>query len=427
MTDTIVALATAPGRAGVAVVRLSGPEAFDIASDFCNLPPVRKAALRILRDRDGNTIDQALVLAFDSEQSFTGERTVEFQTHGSPAVIDYLIGEITRDDRARIAMPGEFTRRALENDNLTLTEVEGLADLISAETEAQLSQAQSVFFGDASAVIENWRADLLRAMALIESTIDFADEDVPEDVSHEVSALLSGVEASFQKELSGYSAARKIRDGFVVAIVGRPNAGKSTLINAIAKREVALTSEIAGTTRDVLEVRVDLGGLAVTFLDTAGIRTSTDVIEMAGVERARQRAIEADLRIFLSDDGQFELQELYQQGDISVISKIDLHGGTDGISAVTGYGIGSFLETISKSLSNISSQAGSFSHARQNQAVIRAQSFLKAAQDAILVDDDIEIVAESLRLSVRSLDELIGRIGVEEILGEVFASFCIGK
>ncbi|RME15226.1 MAG: tRNA uridine-5-carboxymethylaminomethyl(34) synthesis GTPase MnmE, partial [Alphaproteobacteria bacterium] len=301
-TDTIFALASARGKAGVAVIRVSGPRAFESCREICRSVPEHRG-LRVLHAADGGPIDKALVLTFTKGRSFTGEETVEYHVHGAVAVIDALLRRLGGQKGLRMAEPGEFTRRALENGRLGLDEVEGLADLIEAETEAQRRQALRVFSGALGELAESWRRALIRAEALVEATIDFADEEVPTDVSGEVLELLDEVEAGLSREIEGVSIAERIRDGFEVAIVGPPNAGKSTLLNALAGREAAITSEIAGTTRDVIEVRMDVGGLPVTFLDTAGLRESGDSVERIGIERAIDRANAADLRVFLLGDG----------------------------------------------------------------------------------------------------------------------------
>ncbi|NBB81637.1 MAG: tRNA uridine-5-carboxymethylaminomethyl(34) synthesis GTPase MnmE, partial [Verrucomicrobia bacterium] len=298
--DTIFALSTAPGKAGVAIIRVSGAAAFQAVEPLVDsLPAPRRSGLRSVKSPDGDVLDTALVLTFEAGHSFTGETTVEIQCHGSRAVVSAILDALGRQDGLRPAQPGEFTRRALENEMLDLAQVEGLADLIDAETEAQRKQAVRVLSGQLGARAEEWRRKLIRAAALLEATIDFADEEVPEDVSPEVSELLESVRAELDKEIAGVGSAERIREGFEVAIVGAPNVGKSTLLNVLAGRDAAITSEVAGTTRDVIEVRMDLSGLPVTLLDTAGLRTTEDEVESIGVDLAMKRAKAADLRVFL--------------------------------------------------------------------------------------------------------------------------------
>lgn len=427
--DTIFALSTAPGKAGVAIVRVSGPSAFASAEQLCGvLPSPRNAALRRLTGADGTVLDQALVLVFEAGHSFTGEDVAEFHCHGSPAIVSAIVSELSQQPDLRSAEPGEFTRRALENGQLDLAQVEGLADLIKAETEAQRRQALRVFSGELGARTERWRQDLIRAAALVEATIDFADEDVPVDVSPEVTALLSGVRSELERDASGVDAAERIRSGFEVAIVGAPNVGKSTLLNALAGREAAITSEHAGTTRDVIEVRMDLGGLPVTFLDTAGLRETKDEVENIGINRARMRAEQADLRVFLIDSGE-DIEIKRENDDICLLAKGDLSSDpANSISGKTGLGVSQLIDNIREILEKRAVGVGVATHLRHQQAMERASLHLTAAEDLFQQGTDVsDLAAEEMRTAIRALDSLVGRIDVENLLDEIFASFCLGK
>lgn len=426
--DTIFAQASAPGRAGVAVIRISGPRAFAIAQEIIGKRPEgRDTVLRNLHGADGEVIDQALVLSFVGPNSFTGEDVIELHLHGSIAVVRAMLSLLSTFDETRLADAGEFTRRALENGKLDLAQVEGLADLIEAETEAQRKQAVRVLSGHLGRRVETWRAHLIRAAALLEATIDFADEEVPVDVTPEVAALLSDVGSDLKAEIAGTLVAERVRHGFEVAIIGAPNAGKSTLLNALAGRDAAITSEIAGTTRDVIEVRMDLGGLPVTLLDTAGLRESEDQIEAIGIGRARERAALADLRVFLMEPEE-DLGVAMQPGDIAVRPKADLTESGDGVSGRTGLGIDALIAKVQDTLSKRSSTIGLATHERHRVALQKAASSL-AEVDVILRQgpDAYDLAAEELRYAIRRLESLVGLIGVENLLDEIFSSFCVGK
>ncbi len=428
--DTIFALASARGKAGVSVIRISGPRAHDAMVRLAgDLPEARKASLRTLHESGGAVLDEALILRFDAGHSFTGEDSGEFQVHGSAAVVNAVIRELSQLDGLRLAEPGEFTRRALENDRLDLARVEGLADLIDAETEAQRKQALRVFSGALGEKAEAWRRDLIRAAALIEATIDFADEDVPVDVRPEVESLLEGVIGELSRELEGVGAAERVRDGFEVALVGAPNTGKSTLLNYLAGREAAITSEVAGTTRDVIEVRMDIQGIPVTILDTAGLRETGDTVESIGVERTLQRAGQADLRVFLIDREGEQPPMQVAKDDLVLLGKADLRGASaDGVSGVTGQGVRPMLAQIAAQLEGRVARVGVAIKERHRMAITRALGGLTATRP-LLVDlpDSADLAAEELRGAIAALDSLVGRVDVEHILDEIFASFCIGK
>lgn len=427
--DTIFALSTAQGKAGVAIIRLSGPAAHDaIATLASDVPPTRIASLRVLRASDGTRLDEALVLIFPHGQSFTGEESAEIHCHGSIATVSAILDNLGKNAGLRPAEPGEFTRRALENGRLDLSQVEGLADLIEAETEAQRKQALRVLSGDLGHQAESWRLKLIRAAALLEATIDFADEDVPVDVSPEVLELITTVQEALRQEIGGVATAERIRSGFEVAIVGAPNVGKSTLLNALAGRDAAITSEFAGTTRDVIEVRMDLGGLPVTLLDTAGIRETEDMVETIGIDRAKQRASQADLRIFLVE-GDDQTDMLAQPGDMFLIAKADLREpAPNSISGKTGYGVEDLVLNVTQRLRSKAGNAGLATRMRHKSAMERGLEALVRAQTAISsTGENTDIAAEEVRTAIRGLDSLVGRVDIENILDEIFVSFCLGK
>ncbi|TGD43251.1 tRNA uridine-5-carboxymethylaminomethyl(34) synthesis GTPase MnmE [Pseudotabrizicola sediminis] len=425
MSDTIFALATARGKAGIAVVRVSGPLALDAAAalGICQLP-TRRGVLRKLMIGD-ELLDTALVLFFEAGASFTGEKAVEFQVHGSEAVVSALLQFLTGLPGLRLAEPGEFTRRALENGMLDLTQVEALADLIDAETEAQRRQAQRVLSGGLGQRAAVWRKDLVRAGALIEATIDFADEDIPVDVIPEVCDIVDRLLRSFSAEIEGSRSSERVRAGFEVAIVGAPNVGKSSLLNALVGRDVAITSAVAGTTRDVIEVRMDLGGLPVTLLDTAGLREATDEIERIGVERARERARLADLTVLLLEPGDVESDA---EADIIVWGKADLAPGPNTVSGLSGQGLDWLVEEIRTRLQRRVSGSGLLIRDRHRSALMMASESMASARRSLYdINPSLELVAADLRTASHALDILVGKIGVEALLDEIFSSFCIGK
>lgn len=427
--DTIYALATAQGKSGVAVIRLSGPSAHDAVRALAgDLPPARRASLRRLNDPEAGAIDSALVLVFDRGASFTGEDSAEFHIHGSRATIAAVLRALSALPGLRLADPGEFTRRAFENGRMDLTEVDGLADLIEAETEAQRRQALRVLSGALGRRTEDWRGRLIEAMSLLEASIDFVDEDVPVDVVPDVRQLLHGLRDEMTAELAGAAAAERIRDGFEVAILGAPNSGKSTLLNRLAGRDAAITSEIAGTTRDVIEVRMDLAGLPVTILDTAGLRETRDAIETIGIERALARAAAADLRVVLSEGALPPGVELGPE-DIVLRPKADLSAGRGpAISGKTGEGVAELLDRLTTTLSRRAAGAGVAVQERHRLALRDAIGALDSALDGLEDGSGrLELPAEDLRRAVQRLDALVGRVDAEQVLDRIFSSFCIGK
>lgn len=428
--DTIYALASARGKAGVSVIRVSGDRAHDVLRLVAGkLPEPRKATLRRLRDQEGRTLDVALVLAFDQGASFTGEASAEFHVHGGPAVVSAVLDRLAEFPGCRLAEPGEFTRRALENDRLDLAQVEGLAELIEAETEAQRVQAMRVFSGALGAKAEAWRRSLVSAAALLEATIDFADEEIPEDSAEGAADLLESVRRDLRDEIRGSAVAERIRDGFEVAIVGPPNIGKSTLLNRLAGRDAALTSEVAGTTRDVVEVRMDLRGLPVTLLDTAGLRATDDSVETMGIARARARAEAADLRIFLVENAETRPEMDPAREDIVAVGKADLGPGPAfAVSGLTGEGVDELIDRIASTLETRAGAAMTATRERHRNAMASALERLEAAAEQLSEGSwEAEVVAEELRAGIRSLESLVGRVDVDHVLDEIFARFCIGK
>ncbi|MEM6913198.1 MAG: tRNA uridine-5-carboxymethylaminomethyl(34) synthesis GTPase MnmE [Pseudomonadota bacterium] len=426
--DTIFAEATAPGRAGVSVIRVSGPRAFEAASMLVGaLPEPRQASLRSVRDLSGSLIDQALILCFNAPHSFTGEDVVEMHLHGSIAVVRSVLRVLGELAGLRVAEPGEFTRRALDNSKISLTEVEGLSDLIEAETEVQRRVAMEAFSGQLKGSLEMWRSSLLRALALMEATIDFVDEEVPVDVVPEVLDLINDVKLALQAETESADVAERIRGGFEIAIVGEPNVGKSTLLNALAKRDVAITSEIAGTTRDVVEVRMDINGLPVTLLDTAGLRETDDVIEAIGVQRAVGRASQADLRVVLSRSCVPIGIEL-EVDDVVVAPMVDLEPAEFGVSGVTGEGVAELLSVIEEKLSSRTQKFSLMSRERHRLRSEAAVGYLENAVNVLLQQGDVaELATLEVRSAVVQLEEILGRVDVEDMLGEIFSNFCVGK
>ena len=420
MTDTVFALATPPGRSGVAVIRLSGPGALAAAARLCprGLPAPREAAVRWL-EWEGARIDEALVLVFPAPRSFTGEDVVELQCHGSPAVIRELARLLGGPLGLTPAGPGEFTRRALLNGRMSVAEVEGLGDLLEAETLRQHRQSVALFSGEAGRRAERWRGMLLRAMALYETMIDFVEDDVPEDLADEAEALADRLRDELDEALRQARSGAAIRSGFDVALVGLPNSGKSSVINYLAGRRAALVSPVPGTTRDVIELRYDLEGLPLTFLDTAGLRETADEIETAGIQLAAERANAAALRVFLSDPAALP-QVPPQEGDLLRRGFADLDPSAD-LSALTGAGMDRLLADIRAELEGRLTESGPFTRARHIACLEQAGKALH------MWSPEPELAAEGCRLAAGALDELIGRIRTETVLTEIFSSFCIGK
>jgi tRNA modification GTPase len=448
--STIFALSSGAGRAGVAVIRISGPAAGAAARDLTRgeLPEPRRAALVALHDPEsGALLDKVLVLWFPAPHSFTGEDVAELHVHGGPAVIAAVLAALGQLG-LEPAAPGEFTRRAFEHGKLDLTEVEGLADLISAETEAQRRQAVRQMDGALGELYEGWRARLTRALAHLEADIDFPDEDMPGGVAEAVRPDLSRLRGEIAVHLARGPEGQRLREGLRVALVGPPNAGKSTLVNALARRDVAIVSETAGTTRDIIEVHLDIGGWPVTVADMAGMRDAAEDIEAEGVRRARQRAKNADLRIgLLAADGGDDapaILDLLGPEDVLAVNKIDLdphwrqsrlvedlpevwRKGLIGISARSGEGLPRLEESLCARFGAAKAPAESPVWTRERHRLALEQAL--AALDRALAADPAmpELGAEDVRLALRALGRITGRVDVEDILDMVFRDFCIGK
>ncbi len=438
--ETIYALSSAAGRAGVAVIRVSGAQAADAVEALTGAPPGRARGMSLRRfvdPADGSPLDRGLLLWFPNPSSFTGEDVAEFHVHGGRAVVAGLLAGLAKVEGLRVAEAGEFTRRAFENGKLDLTEAEGLADLIDAETSAQRKQALRQMEGALGRLYEDWRGRLIRLLAYAEADIDFAEEDAGADealhrLSPEIEALANEIRAHLDDGRRG----ERLRDGVEVAIVGPPNVGKSSLLNRLAGREAAIVSEEAGTTRDVLEVRLDLGGVPVTLADTAGLREATGKIEKEGIRRALARAESADLRLVMvaatGEGGTVGDFALAREGDLRIVNKGDLGSGPGEaltVSALTGEGVEAVVGALTEKVVALFGAAEHpvISRARHREGLIACQDGLQRALEGLRSGRQGELVAEDLRLSARALGRITGRVDVEDLLDVVFRDFCIGK
>jgi len=440
--DTIFAVSSGAPPAAIAIIRISGPRTGEALTRLIGrIPQPRTAALARIREAPGGEIiDEALALWFPAPNSETGEDVAELQVHGGRAVVAATLKALGRIDGLRLAEGGEFTRRGFENGKLDLTAVEGLGDLIAAETEVQRRQAFQQMKGLLGNRAEDWRKRLTEALALVDARIDFSDEsDVPEDLLGPALAIVRALRAEIDAALADGGRGERLRDGLVVAIAGPPNAGKSTLLNHLARREVAIVSPQAGTTRDVIEVHLDLGGYPVTLLDTAGIRVSDDAVEQEGVRRAAGRAADADLVLWLADneaDLRNESIIIPYNGDLwKIRTKIDLLSSRDesgtinenifNISAFDGSGIQSLIAAMTEFFAQTwgGREPALVTRERHRQTL---QSVSEALGRALTGDRE-ELVAEELRLAAQALGRLTGRIDVEDVLDVIFRDFCIGK
>ncbi len=435
--QTIFALASGRGKAGIAIIRVSGPRsAAAVKSLTGSLPPPRRATVkRIANPAERKTIDDGVILWFPGPHSFTGEDCAEFQVHGSRPVVQALLQALAEEPDMRPAQAGEFARRAFLNGRLDLTEVEALGDLIDAETEQQRRQAVGQLGGNLRRAATSWRERLIEALVLIESELDFADEvDAPKHARDKVAALASGVRLAIDELLIQGRCGERLREGLAIVIAGPPNAGKSTLLNALAQRDVAIVSENPGTTRDLIEVHLDLDGFPVTLIDTAGVREAEDAIEREGVRRALERAGHADLVLWLDESGMIGAPPrdlLVMKAPIwRIASQIDRRPGRVeadlGLSAKTGENMQLLIEKLT-AFARDAMGAGSdllITRVRHRAALEEARQALSQIEDG---GGPAEILAEDLRQACYALESLVGKVGVEDVLDALFSQFCIGK
>jgi len=430
VSDTVYALATPPGRGAVAIVRLSGPGSGRAVRSLAGvLPGARVATLRTLR-HGGERLDQALILWFPAPASYTGEDVAELHLHGGRAVVEGVLGALS-DLGLRPADPGEFTRRAFENGRMDLAQAEAVADLIDAESAAQARQALGQLDGALSAVYAGFRADLLRALALVEAEIDFPDEDVPDNLARTAGPVLDRLADDLRRALADADRGERVREGYRIVLIGEPNAGKSSLFNALIAREAAIVTPIPGTTRDVLDAQLVVDGYAVTLSDTAGLRDSDDPVEAEGVRRARARAEAADLRLWVRAPGDPEgaAADFARPNDLVVWTKADVavaEGGLS-VSVVTSEGMDALHAALSDRLRRdlAGSDFPAVTRARHRLRLSEALEAVGAGRRAL--EQAPEMAGEDLRRAATALAQVTGEIGVEDVLGEVFASFCIGK
>lgn len=443
--ETILALSTPPGRGALAVIRVSGPSSLESLAALTGkqkIPKPREAALRKI-SHDGKLIDQALVVTFSAPASFTGENIVEYHLHGGWSVIQSMLHSLLQQKNHRMALPGEFTRRAFEHGKLDLTEAEAIADLIDAETEAQRLQALSQLSGSLETLYEGWKRKLAHILALMEADLDFSDQDLPDDILLKVRPDISELLAEISAHLNDNRRGERLRNGFQIAILGAPNAGKSSLLNALVQRDAAIVSALPGTTRDIVETHLDIGGFPVIIADTAGLRmgeTPQDahgLIEAEGIKRSLARAETADLRILLFDattEPDAQTLSLLDEKSIVVINKSDLDiawaasffpENSIKLSALTGQGFDILLQQIVQHLNCIVGHrtAPSLTRTRHREALEKTCLALQNSETAPLP----ELAAEDYRMAIRHLGSITGRVDVEDLLDMIFRDFCIGK
>ncbi|MDP9103795.1 MAG: tRNA uridine-5-carboxymethylaminomethyl(34) synthesis GTPase MnmE [Pseudomonadota bacterium] len=446
MRDTIFALATAAGRAAVAVIRLSGPDASTALTALAGkLPEPRLVTLRTLRHPvSRETLDQALILWMPGPSSFTGEDVVELHLHGGSAVVA-AVSTALANLGLRAAEPGEFSRRAFENGRLDLTQAEAIADLVDAQSAAQRQQALAQLDGSTAREVETWRANLIQALAFLEAAIDFPDEDIPTLVAERAAKPLQNLHDAIEGAVLDLRGER-IRDGYRVALIGAPNAGKSSLLNRLIGRDAAIVTEVAGTTRDVIEQPLEIAGYRLLLADTAGLRETDERIEAEGVRRARTWAASADLRLWVVDGADAvwrDSLEVVRQGDILVLNKSDLELGAPNAeildasdlmelepveaSALTEEGLIELRLALERRVVRdlAGAEPATITRLRHRRLLVEAQRHLARALTADGADP--ELMAEDVRLAARALEALTGRVDAESVLTEIFSSFCIGK
>lgn len=432
--DTIFALSSGALPSGVAVIRLSGRHVRAVLGEMAGtVPAPRRAALRRIVDGEGRQLDRGLVLFFEGPASFTGEDCAELHVHGGRAVADAVLSALALKPGLRMAEAGEFTRRAFLNGRIDLTTAEAMADLVAAETEAQRRLALDNVEGGQRVLYAGWRERLVHARAMIEAELDFSDEaDVPGSVAAKVWADMARLEREIASHLRSYRAAEIVREGFRVVLLGPPNAGKSSLLNALARRDVAIVTAVPGTTRDLVEVSLDLRGVKVLVTDTAGIRQSADIVERIGVERAMEAASRADLVLLLTDPLQGETAGPVPPRDIQalrVATKCDLHRPSDGfdhvVSALSGEGLPDLIDAMTGRAAEAAAhgQGTVPSRIRHKQLLQECRACLERA----LAGSDLELQAEEMRLASAALGRITGAVDVEDLLDVIFGEFCIGK
>lgn len=446
--DTIYALSTPPGRGGVAVIRASGPDSgsglLALSAQDKKLPEPRVATYWVLRDPDDKNVilDKAMVIYFSAPSSFTGEDCVEYHLHGGPSVIEAVLDGLSRQPHHRLAEPGEFTRRAFENGKLDLTSAEAVADLIHAETQEQRRQALMQMGGALAKIYDSWKDDLAHILALMEADLDFSDQDLPDDLLLRVRPDLSHILEQISHHLNDNRRGEMLRDGVKLVVLGAPNAGKSSLINTLAQRDVAIVSHIAGTTRDIIDVHLNLGGYPVILSDTAGLRpdqlgeSDHDKIESEGIRRAIQRAEQADIKILMYDGTghpDAHTLALLDENSILVRNKSDLKNEISvsqdynevAISTKSGQGIDRLLEQITNLIKSKIGQSDTPSLTRQRHRTALEKT--KQALERSMVAPLPELAAEDIRLAIRHLGSITGKVDVEDLLDMIFRDFCIGK